>query len=130
VDLSVSLKAVSGKIDRGGGLVWRYRDANNYYMTRWNPLEDNFRVYKVVAGKRTQLATVDVKLDAEKWHTVRAVQTGNRMVCYLDGKMMLEANDDTFPDAGLARLPSSTIFRSRRRSESWGNDQYPNPNVQ
>src|SRR5262245_4670418 len=72
VDLTVSVKAISGAQDRGGGLVWRYRDQNNYYVTRWNPLEDNFRVYHVVDGKRTQLASADVKLPPNQWHTVRA----------------------------------------------------------
>ena len=62
VDLSVEVKAIKGEIDQGGGLVWRYRDANNYYITRWNPLETNFRVYHVVDGKRTQLANADITL--------------------------------------------------------------------
>ena len=61
LDLSVAFKAVAGKIDRGGGLVWRYIDAKNYYVARMNPLENNYRVYKVVAGKRTQLATADTE---------------------------------------------------------------------
>ena len=30
VDLQVAFKAEAGKIDQGGGLVWRYKDANNY----------------------------------------------------------------------------------------------------
>ena len=49
VEASVAFKAVQGKEDQGGGIVWRYQDANNYYVARMNPLEDNFRVYKVVA---------------------------------------------------------------------------------
>ena len=57
VELSVAFKAVAGEKDQGGGLVWRYRDANNYYVCRMNPLEDNYRLYKVVAGKRIQLET-------------------------------------------------------------------------
>ncbi len=54
IDLSVKLKAVAGEVDRGGGLVWRAKDSKNYYLARYNPLEDNFRVYKVQDGKRTQ----------------------------------------------------------------------------
>src|ERR1700682_2960464 len=48
VDLSVRMKAVAGETDQGGGLVWRAKDAKNYYLARYNPLEDNFRLYKVV----------------------------------------------------------------------------------
>jgi len=69
VEITVSFKAVAGKIDRGGGPVWRYQDANNYYICRHNPLEDNFRIYKVIDGKRTQFASLDVKAEAVKWHT-------------------------------------------------------------
>jgi hypothetical protein len=42
--ISVAFKAIRGKEDQGGGLVWRYRDHGNYYICRMNPLEDNFRL--------------------------------------------------------------------------------------
>jgi hypothetical protein len=104
VDISVSLKANAGKIDQGGGLIWRCQDADNYYVARWNPLEDNFRVYKVEKGKRTQLGTADVKLPGDIWHVLRAVQKGGGIQCYLDGKLYLEVKDDTFPKAGKIGL--------------------------
>ena len=104
VDLTVRVKAISGVHDRGGGLVWRYQDANNYYVARWNPLEDNFRVYHVVNGKRTQLANADIKLPPYQWHTVRAVQRGNRIQCHLDGIQLLDVTDDTIKGAGAVGL--------------------------
>jgi hypothetical protein len=104
VDLSVRIKAINGVHDRGGGLVWRYRDANNYYVTRWNPLEDNFRVYHVINGKRTQLASADIKLPPDAWRTVRAVQRGNHVQCYLDGNLLLDVMDDTLKEAGAIGL--------------------------
>ena len=64
VDVAARMSAVSGKKDQGGGVVWRAKDARNYYVVRWNPLEDNLRLYKVVDGKRTQLVSVDLKADA------------------------------------------------------------------
>lgn len=100
VDLSVRVKAISGEKDRGGGLAWRYRDNNNYYVCRWNPLENNFRVYHVVNGKRTQLADAEVSAAPDDWHTVRAVQQGNHIQCYLDGKVLLDVADGTLKDAG------------------------------
>ncbi len=104
VDLTVKIKANSGKEDQGGGLVWRYKDENNYYICRVNPLESNFRVYKVVEGKRTQLQSADVKAETGKWLTVRAVMAGQHITCYLDGQKQLEATDDTFKDAGKVGL--------------------------
>jgi hypothetical protein len=99
VDLSVRLRAVAGETDRGGGLVWRAKDAKNYYIARYNPLEDNFRVYKVQDGKRTQFQSAKVAGD-EKWHALRVTMTGAKITCYLDGTKYLEAEDATFPDGG------------------------------
>ena len=103
LDVSVAFKAVAGKIDQGGGLVWRYKDHNNYYLARMNPLENNYRVYKVVGGKRTQLATVDLKA-AAGWHTLRVVHRGNHIQCQFDGKPYLDVNDNTFQKAGKIGL--------------------------
>ena len=104
VDLTVSFKALTGDIDQGGGPVWRYKDANNYYIARMNPLEDNFRVYKVVDGRRQQLGSSDVEAPAGKWHTIRVVQKGNHIQCYLNVKLHLDVKDDTFTDAGKIGL--------------------------
>ena len=106
LDLSVAFKAIAGKKDQGGGPVWRYQDAKNYYVVRMNPLEDNFRLYKVVDGKRIQLATSkdDVVAAPDKWHTIRVVHVGDRIECYFNGKKLLEAKDDTFKEAGKVGL--------------------------
>ncbi len=104
VEINLSLKAVSGKIDQGGGPVWRYQDANNYYIARVNPLEDNFRFYKVIGGKRTQLATADVKATAGEWHKLRIVHRGDSIQCSLNGKLLLEAKDDAILKAGQVGL--------------------------
>jgi hypothetical protein len=105
VELSVAFKAVAGELDQGGGLVWRYQGANNYYLARMNPLEDNYRLYKVVAGRRVQLATKeDLKVPANEWHRLKVTQTGDRIECFLDGKKQLEGKDDTFTKAGKVGL--------------------------
>jgi hypothetical protein len=104
VDLSVSLKANAGKIDQGGGLIWRCQDADNYYVARWNPLEDNFRVYKVEKGKRTQFATAYVKVPADEWHVLRVIHEGSNILCYLDGKLYLYVKDATFSQTGKIGL--------------------------
>lgn len=103
LDLSVRVKAVAGAIDQGGGLVWRAKDKGNYYICRYNPLEDNYRLYKVENGKRTQFADAKVPGDA-KWHTLRATMMGPKITCYLDGKALLEAEDSTFPESGKVGL--------------------------
>jgi hypothetical protein len=101
LEISVAFKAIRGKNDQGGGLVWRYQDASNYYIARVNPLEDNFRLYKVVAGKRIQLDTKEhLKVPAGEWHRIKVKQQGDHIECFLDGEKMLDAKDDTFQKAG------------------------------
>lgn len=104
LDLSVRVKAVKGSEDRGGGPVWRCRDGDNYYICRWNPLETNFRVYKVVGGKRRQLASADLDADAGGWHAIRVVMHGRRIECWFDGRKFLEASDDALPEGGMIGL--------------------------
>lgn len=104
LELTVSFKAVKGETDQGGGPVWRYKDANNYYIARMNPLEDNFRVYKVVGGKRSQLGSAEAEAPAGKWHSIRIVHKGDHIQCYLNGKRQLDVKDETFKDAGKIGL--------------------------
>jgi len=105
VEVTVAFKAVRGKIDQGGGIVWRYQDANNYYIARMNPLENNYRFYKVVNGKRTQLATKEgLIVPVGEWHTLEIECKGNKIQCELDGKLILEAEDDTFTQPGKVGL--------------------------
>ncbi len=68
VDLSVRVKPVAGEIDQARGLVWRAKDKSNYYVCRFNPLEDNYRLYKVENGIRTQFADATAAGDAQ-WHS-------------------------------------------------------------
>jgi hypothetical protein len=114
LELSVEFKAVKGKEDQGGGVVWRYKDADNYYTCRMNPLEDNFRVYKVVGGRRRQLATTknDVKVPAGEWHKITVTMKGDIIECFLDGQKQLDAKDDTFKEAGKIGLWSKADART------------------
>jgi hypothetical protein len=103
-EVTVPFKAIAGKEDQGGGIVWRYQDENNYYVARANPLEDNFRLYKVVNGKRIQLATADVEVPSMKWNLLRIRHVGDKIECSLNSKKLLEAKDNTIAAAGRIGL--------------------------
>lgn len=103
-NVTVKLKALSGKEDQGGGLIFRAVDDHNYYLARVNPLELNFRVYKVVDGKRTQLGTVDVEAKPDHWYTLQVISLGETFICALDRRWTLQFDDRTFPEAGLIGL--------------------------
>jgi hypothetical protein len=113
VEVSVRFKAVEGEEDQGGGIVWRLQDADNYYVARMNPLEDNYRFYKVVAGKRTQLATKEgIKVATGTWHALRIRNVGDKVECFLDGKKLIDATDGTFTKAGKVGLWSKADART------------------
>lgn len=108
VDVAVRFQTVEGKVDRAAGLVWRYRDPDNYYIVRANALEDNVVLYKVEGGKRTDL---DVKgagrtygakaeVPAEGWSELRVIARGNLFTVHLDGRELFQVEDATFGEAG------------------------------
>lgn len=101
--LAVNLRAIDGVIDRGGGLVWRARDARNSYVARWNPLESNVRAYTVVDGKRTQIASAEAPSDSG-WHELRVALDGPRITVSIDGAVAFEVEDTTFDAGGRAGL--------------------------
>ena len=104
MDVSVKMKAMAGKSDQGGGLVWRAKDAANYYVVRYNPLEDNFRLYRVVNGTRSApLQDITIK-HADGWHELRVIMSGDRIECYYDGKKYMDVRDTTFKEAGKIGL--------------------------
>ena len=104
LDISVKFKAVSGRVDRAGGLVFRLRDPNNHYIVRANALENNYRLYHVVNGRRSQFAGANLKVTPGEWHELRVEVVGNKITCYYDGTKKLEATDNTFKDPGKVGL--------------------------
>lgn len=110
--MSVKIKAIAGDEDEGGGLVWRYIDNNNYYIARCNPLENNFRFYKVTDGNRKQLKSVDCNIKKGEWFTMTIEMSGNKISCALNGNKMIETTDDTYTKAGRVGLWSKADAQS------------------
>ncbi len=99
--IGAKVRADSGKIDQGGGLIWRVKDAKNYYLCRYNPLETNFCLYYVKDGVRKKLAEAkDLVVKTGEWFAISVTQKGDRIACSLNGKKLLDATDATFADAG------------------------------
>ncbi len=79
VEITLKFKGVEGEEDQGGGPVWRYQDADNYYIARANPLENNYRLYKVVDGNRKMLESIDIDVTTGEWHTIKIIMKGNKI---------------------------------------------------
>ncbi len=112
--VEVKFKPISGKEDQAGGLVWRARDVNNYYIARANALEDNVTIYYVVKGSRTEKTRTDMKVASNQWHTLRVDFQTNHFTVSLDGKKAIEWDDATYRDAGKlgvwTKADSVTLF--------------------
>jgi hypothetical protein len=104
VTLSVRAHPISGRVDQGFGMVWRYKDANNYYITRCNADEDNCTIYHTVAGHRRPFQNKPIKVAKNTWHTVKLDAVGDHFVVWFDGTKVLDAKDETFKDAGKVGL--------------------------
>ena len=112
--VEVKFKPVSGKKDQAGGIIWRCQDADNYYIARANALEDNVTIYHTIKGKRVSFKNIETKVASGLWHTLRVEFEGNRFAVSFDGKKVIEATDDSFPDAGKVgvwtKADSVTLF--------------------
>ena len=114
--LEVKFKAISGKQDRAAGLVWRAKDADNYYVVRANALEDNVVLYKTVSGQRLELDIVGRKagygtkasVPPNQWHTLRVEFAGTRFKVIYNGQPLFEVEDATFTEAGMVGLWTKT----------------------
>ena len=120
--IEVKFKAVAGSEDRAAGVVWRAKNANNYYVVRANALEDNFVLYKTVDGVRRAIDIVgrkggygvSVPVPANIWHSLRIDFKGPRFGASFNGKQLFEVEDSTFTEAGMVGLwtkaDSVTLF--------------------
>ena len=126
-EVSVAFKTVSGAVDQAAGIVWRYRDPNNYYIVRANALENNIVLYKVENGVRLSIAPkrmpsrsygVKHEIPKAQWNMLRIVFQGSQFRVFFNGEQVFETEDQTFGNAGKTGLWTKadsvtylTIFR-------------------
>lgn len=112
--VEVKFKAISGREDQAGGVIWRAKDANNYYVARANALEDNLTIYYTVSGRRTEKKRASVKVAPNVWHTLRVDFSGTLFTVSLNGARMIQWRDDTIRNAGQVgvwtKADSVTLF--------------------
>jgi hypothetical protein len=112
--VEVKFKPIAGKEDQAGGVIWRCKDQDNYYISRANALEDNVTIYHTVNGKRSEKKRISTKVASGKWHTLRVDFKDNYFVVTFDGKKAFTWKDDTFKDAGKVgvwtKADSTTLF--------------------
>lgn len=98
--VEVKFKAQRGKEDQAGGVVWRWKDGDNYYVARANALENNVSLYYTAKGRRNTLKYVDAPVALNVWHTLRVEFSGTRIKVILNGKTYIELQDSRIAGPG------------------------------
>jgi hypothetical protein len=104
VEVTIRFKPIAGKEDQSGGIAVRLASPGDYYIARANALEDNVRFYKVVKGRRQQLASANVKVASGEWHTLGLKAENDRFTVSFNGKTVHSTTDRTFAGAGRVAL--------------------------
>jgi len=102
--IEVRFKAISGREDQAGGVVWRWKDGDNYYVARANGLEDNVSLYYTTNGRRNTIKYVDAPVAKNAWHTLRVEFSGRRIKVALDGKTYIDLEDAHISGPGAVGL--------------------------
>jgi hypothetical protein len=112
--VEVSFRPVSGREDQAGGVIWRARDSDNYYIARANVLEDNVTIYHMIGGRRVAFENTNARVTPGTWHKLRVDFSGSRFVVSFDGKTVIDANDTSLTGGGKVGLwtkaDSVTLF--------------------
>lgn len=98
--VEVRFKPISGKEDQAGGVVWRWKDGDNYYVARANALENNVSLYYTENGSRKTIKYVDAPVPGNVWHTLRVNFLGARIEVMLDSKLYIQLDDSHAGSAG------------------------------
>lgn len=116
--VEVKFKPISGAEDEAGGVVWRWKDGDNYYVARANALENNVSLYYTVSGRRNTIKYVDAPVAKNAWHTLKVEFKGTHIRVALDGKVYLEADDSHIGGPGAVgvwtKADSVTAFADFR----------------
>jgi hypothetical protein len=98
--VEVKFKPIAGGEDQAGGVVWRWKDGDNYYVARANALENNVALYYTERGRRNTIKYVDAPVPANAWHTLSVEFAGTHIRVLLDGKSYIDLNDSHISGAG------------------------------
>jgi hypothetical protein len=98
--VEVKFRPERGREDQAGGVVWRWKDGDDYYVARANALENNVSLYYTEAARRNTIKYVDAPVAANVWHTLRVEFAGTRIKVVLDGKAYIELTDNHISGAG------------------------------
>jgi hypothetical protein len=102
--VEVRFKPLSGKEDAAGGVIWRFKDGDNYYVARANALENNVSLYYTAKGRRITIKYVDAPVALGQWHALRVEFEDKNISVSFDGKQYIAVEDGHISGAGAVGL--------------------------
>jgi hypothetical protein len=117
-DVYVSTRFLTnGKNDQAAGLVVRFRSPDDHYAVRADAIENSVTLYRIAAGRREMLGSMDINVSGEARHTLGIAASEDRFTVFFDGKELFVATDRRFPGppgkVGLwTQADSTTLFES------------------
>jgi len=118
--VEVKFKPEKGQQDQAGGVIWRFKDGDHYYVARANALEDNVSLYYTAKGKRNTIKYVNAPVPRNVWHTLRVEFSGTRIKVVLDGKTYIEQQDDHIAGVGGVGVWTKADSVTAFDDFSWG----------
>ena len=118
--VEVKFKPISGKEDQAGGVVWRWKDGDNYYVARANALENNVSLYHTTGGARKTIKYVDAPVATAAWHRLRVAFSGTRIRVLLNGKAYIELDDRNISGPGAVGVWTKADSVTAFDDFSWG----------
>lgn len=118
--VEVKFKPMRGSEDRAGGLMWRFKDGDNYYVARANALENNISLYRTQRGSRRTIKYVDAPVQANEWHKLRVEFAGKRIKVLLDGMLYIDLEDDHIAGSGAVGVWTKADSVTSFDDFSWG----------
>jgi hypothetical protein len=118
--VEVRFKPEQGREDQAGGVVWRFKDADNYYIARGNALENNVSLYYTTRGTRHTIKYVDAPVAANQWHTLRVEYQGAQIKVLLDGKQYIQEEDKHISGPGAVGIWTKADSVTAFDDFAWG----------
>jgi hypothetical protein len=114
VYVSTRFMTDSSKIDRAVGVFVRFRSPDDHYAVRADALENSVTLYRIAAGRREMIGSMDVDVSGQARHTLGIAASQDRLTVFFDGKELFVATDRRFPGppgkVGFWTQADSTTF--------------------
>ncbi len=99
-EVAIRFKTLTTEGDQAAGIVFRYKDPQNYYMMIASAKDEMCALYRVKGGKRKKIDSQDVIVTPLTWHKLHITFVQENYTAFVDGELALGVKDSSFKDPG------------------------------